>query len=235
MKFKSKHLNVIVSMFLLIVAVFSAINVSYSYFTSKASKSGNIEMGALQTYFRYQTTTSSNIDKGNVLELYAEEEIEIGVKFNFGIKESETVYKRIENLSIFNHRDSCECYVRFWIEAYVVESGVANKSIDYGRFFAIETYNIIGANGIVRGGVENAYCYFIKNPLGIENGTNLMSLGNTLILQDIMNGTTLVEAVPTDILGEDIEILLSFEAVQNGNRAFESVFNDQRGHYDQWT
>ena len=241
MKFKAKHLNTFVSMLLLIAAVFSAINVSYSYFTSKASKSGELQMGAMLTYFRY-TTDSGGSKVETKLELIPDDEIEIGVPFKVGKEKSGGGVDRIKNISIFNDQSSCECYARYWIEAYVVDSEILDGTVDYGRFFSIKTYSIIGGQGVVRGNADNNYCYFVKLPLGTNTAErdNYVNLSNeseiTLTLQDIVDDSeTLIEAVPTELLGEKIEIYLSFQSVQNANQAYKAVFDDDRGWYSAWT
>ena len=79
-----------------------------------------------------------------------------------------------------------------------------------------------------------SYCYFIK--LSLAGGESL-SLGNTMVLKDITNGSN-VETVPAEILGEDVQISISFEAVQKANEAFKYEFEttpaDKKGYYSEW-
>ena len=55
-------------------------------------------------------------------------------------------------------------------------------------------------------------------------------MGNMLTLTD-----TATENVPIEILGESLNIFISFEAVQSANGAFTQVFNDsEKGYFKSW-
>ena len=233
MKTKTINLKTIVSLVLLMIAVFGAVNISYSYFSSSTSKSGQVSMGDLNVAFIYQAETSiPNTVTTSVTLSAATETIDRGVAFGLKIWNAQkNSFLEISYLQISNGSTSTDCYVRFWIEAYVIKSGVADTSIDYGKYFALTRPSTLpSANNFTRATSE-PYCYYVEKSLV---GGEYISLGKELTLQDISAS----DPVPTKLLGEELQIRISFEAVQKANEAFKSVFKvtatDKKGYYSGW-
>ena len=243
MKNKTKFLRTLVSLVLLMIAVFSFVNVSYSYFTSTTSNEGGISMWDLNVSFRYTAdgTTPQILAKDKSITLTsATNVIERGVPFNLKIwDDSEEEYFDIQKLSIISNEVSCSCYVRFWIEAYRVVEDVPDTSVDYGKFFFLTRPFTVGSDNNFTRAESEPYCYYIEKALNPgdnfilgEKGTDDMA---ELTLKDISS----TDAVPIDLLGEKIEIRISFEAVQAANKAYLSAFKvtqeDAKGYYSKWT
>ena len=257
MKSKTNSFKLIISLVLLMLAVLNFIHVSYSYFTATISVNGDLGMSNLKVSFRYKPIDSNTatIAKDNYITLVSStERIERGNAFGLKIfrpsdNDDEGEYVEISDISIINEKNSCDCYVRFWIEAYLVKNGKLDTATDYGKFFFLTRYDSFGSNNFTRA-TTAPYCYYIEKKL-TSTGSSAdasLSLGNELTLKDITkpnpsypNDRTkdiVVEAVPIDLLGETLQIKISFEAVQTANKAFESVFKvtqeDPKGYYSGW-
>ena len=234
MKTKINGFKIIVSLVLLIIAVISFINVSYSYFSSSASKAGQMSMGDLDVSFVYQAAGSiPNTVSNSVTLVSATDTIDRGTACGLKIWNSQkNEFSQISYLQIINEEDSCDVYVRFWIEAYVLKSGVADTSKDYGKYFALTRPDTLPSVNNFTRATSEPYCYYIEKSLASDE---YISLGNELTLQDISTA----DPVPTKLLGEELQIRISFEAVQKANEAFKSVFKvtneDKKGYYSGWT
>ena len=244
MKSKTKFLKTFVTLVLLMLAVFSFVNASFSFFTSANSTQGNIKMADMSVSFRYKVSgyQAGELEKGSSITFVPTTPfIERGVAFNLKLVEGDTS-RNLEHLSIIKQSGQCDAYVRFWIEAYRLKNDNSlDKTEDYGRFFFL-TRRPLGSNNFSRAESE-PYCYYIEKALydatddPLEpTDPHMMDLGIEMTLTDIKasNGT-LIEAVPIDLLGERIQITISFQAVQKANEAFKSVFNDDKGYYSKWT
>lgn len=233
MKSRTNSFKLIVSLVLLMMAVFSFINVSYSYFSSKTSRKGQFTMHDLDVSFLYQAVGSiPNTVSTSVTLAAATDTIERGVAFNFKIWNSQkNEFSEINYLQIANEENSTDCYVRFWIEAYVLKSGEADTTVDYGKYFALTRQATLPSVNNFTRATSEPYCYYIEQSLASEE---YISLGKELTLQDV----SATDPVPTKILGEELQIRISFEAVQKANQAFKSVFKitetDKKGYYSGW-
>lgn len=243
MKNKTKFLRTLVSLVLLMIAVFSFVNVSYSYFTSTTSNEGGISMWDLNVSFRYQQEEelAANIKKESSITLIsATNVIERGVPFNLKIRdEDKEEYINIQSLSIINNDVSCDCYVRFWIEAYRVVEDVPDTSFDYGKYFFLTIpERLPQANNITRA-TSQPYCYYVEKAIKAGEVVSLSENKDTLKAELTLMDISSTDAVPIDLLGEKIEIRISFEAVQAANKAYLSAFKvtqeDAKGYYSKWT
>ncbi|MBO5954476.1 MAG: hypothetical protein J6Q13_00725 [Clostridia bacterium] len=228
MKQAKKHFNLCVTLVLLIFAVICLINITYSYFTTASKTNGNFTFGNLDVNFKYFESGNSEgkDESGNTISLYTSTgAIEIGTPFKLSKSAGGA---EITNLSITNEYNSSACFVRFWIDAYIIDGDTVDKSVNYGKYFVLPTesteenplyYSNQG------GSVSDSGCYF-----GIMSIDPMISiyLGNTLTLVDAADN------ILANILGETIQISITFEAVQKANKAYLSVFNDERGYYLDW-
>lgn len=251
MKTKTKFLKTFISLVLLVFAVFSVVNVSYSFFTSANSTQGSISMGDMVVSFRVKPVgyNASELEKDSTITLISSNLfIERGVPFKLKLIDGSSQYD-IEGLSIIKKSGSCDAYVRFWVEAYRMVGNNPDLSVDYGKYFFFTRPPTVGkVNNFSRATTE-PYCYYIEQALYDDEqdpSTNILSLGNEMTLKDITkpdpsdpNKEIVVNPVPIDLLGERIQIRVSFEAVQKANGAFKSVFavtqTDQKGYYSKWT
>ena len=230
MKTKTINLKTIVSLVLLMIAVFGAVNISYSYFTSKASKSGEVNMGSLSVSFCYNL---SNTIYDSISLVADTASIDRGEAFGLKtLNEATGNYITINNLQIINGSNSCDAYVRFWIDAYIInDEGEKISDDNYGKYFALTRPNLMPSENNFTRDTKDPYCYFVEKGLKAGIGINL---GKELTLKDISETDT----VPIIMLGKKLLIKISFDAVQKANKAFESVFavteEDPKGYYSGW-
>lgn len=235
---KTKKSKILITLVLLVLAVVCAVNVTYSYFTSTAIADGDIVFGDLNVRFAYRAGDNILPTDKTTISLYpVSGTIEREVPFQLSLTEGGSA---MENLIIQKYANTCACYVRFWVDAYVmdeVKNGdettyVVNKTVNYGRYFfltANESYYTKSG-----GSVSDSWCYFIV-PKFPDNSSVSISLGNTLVLKDV--STLEEDKVPVTLLGEKLKITLTLEAVQSANKAYKSVFGDSGdiyGYYSSW-
>lgn len=221
-KFNSKML---MSLILLAFAFFGVFNVTYSYFTSMAFGNGSLDFPDINVRFFYRETERSDIVTLTTLTtpLYPTAST-IARGETFGISLSNTTGTPLNTIGIRNMEGSCEVYIRFWLDVYIVDAnGNPTSQINYGKYFLFtEESSYITNEG---GSVANSWCYFAVESL--LAGWNV-GLGNSLMLS---------EEAPAELLGKSIKINLSFEAVQQANEAYRSVFGqseDTKGYYTRW-
>ena len=235
MKQQFKKSYIFITIVLLILAIMCVTNVTYSYFTATKSKDESINFGDLNVQFVYsrsgfeleETTTSSG-----KIELYsASGPIVFGELFDLGVavKQGEsTTIQTIDSIAVKNLDNSSDCYVRFWITAYIVESGVVNTSKDYGKYFFWEESVNPLLQSFVRSTSEDSCYYYFKESL-VANSQNSIIIENSLKLQDVSED----DKAPVEILGEQLKITLNLQAVQKANGAYVTVFgDDDSGCYD---
>lgn len=226
-QYKAKT-NIVATLVLLVLAVLCVTNVTYSYFSSTSAAQGEIVFGDLDVDFVYKgpSDTFYQTKDSATLNLYsASGAIAVGTSFNLSLTNGGAA---IQTLGIQNSNTSCPCYIRFWFDAYVVKNGVVDKTKNYGKYFLLPTGNAYYTNA--NSSVASSWCYYITVPM---NANNTLDLGNTLTLSNLTN-----DIVPIDVIGEILQISISFEAVQVANKAYLSVFgssDDTRGYYKSWT
>ena len=223
-KFNSKML---ISLVLLAFAFFGVFNVTYSYFTSTAYNNGSLDFPDINVRFYYRETDSLDIVTLTALTtpLYPTTTT-IARGETFGISLNSTTATPLNTIGIRNMNGSCEVYIRFWLDVYIVDTnGNPTSQTNYGKYFlfteAMESSYITNEDC----SVANSWCYFaVESQLAGWN----VRLGNSLMLS---------EDAPAELLGKSIRINLSFEAVQQANEAYLSVFGksgDTKGYYTRW-
>lgn len=230
--------RVLTTLILLILAVICVINTTYSYFTSTASTNGNIVFSDLNVRFAYQIGQETLPTDKTTITLYPSTgTIQREIPFQLATTEGGSA---IDKLIIHKYGATCACYVRFWIDAYVLKETIVgnetiyeiDESVNYGKYFFLATNeNVYTKTG---GSVSGSWCYFVKSILR-DNSSVSLDLGNTLVLKDI--STNEVDKVPVSLLGERLKITLTLESVQATNKAYLSVFGaqgDPHGYYSSW-
>lgn len=236
MKQHIKYSNIFITLVLLVLAVLCISNVTYSYFTTTSSKDGTAAFGDLNVRFLYKEKDMSAkpAESGTIVLYSASGPIQTGVEFNLSTSASGPV---LESLSIQNQTGSCNCFVRFWIDAYIVRNSYVDKTINYGKYFFLEE----GKNSLntgprqtrTGGSVEGSWCYFFTEILK-PSGTSSRTIGNKMVMNDVSAQDT----VPLELLGQELQITISFEAVQVANSAYLKVFgsaSDAKGYYTGWS
>ena len=227
MKQSKKYFNLLVTIVMLVLAVVCLTNVTYSYFTTSHNAGGSVNFSDLDVKFFYKETTEEfETVESSTLELFsAAGAIAIGTPFQLAMSAGGSA---IDSIGFYLEENSCDAYIRFWIDAYVVnQDKTLDKTVNYGKYFLLtETEYFTNDNGSVSG----SKCYF-----GVEALSSVkyqLDIGNTLTLTDLDG-----DPVPVEILGETIQITISFEAVQKANQAYLSAFGDNgdtKGYLNSW-
>lgn len=228
MKKVLKHTKIVTSLLLLVLAFFGVVNVTFAYFSSSDSASGTHTFDTLDVEFMYDNGTTIQSVTTNTLELVSiSGPIQRGVTFNLGVKPEKDGDNpvAVEDIIIRTKEKSCDCYIRFWIDAYIVNSDQTLGTVNYGKYFVLpENYAIANQGSSASG----SWCYYAINIQGAESE---LGIGNALTLQDLNVGEENEDLVPVNLLGEKLKITISFEAVQEANNAFSHVFNDEKGYF----
>ena len=230
MKQEIKRSQIFITLVLLVFAILCVTNVTYSYFTATESLNDDVGFGDLNVQFvyllkgqPYQESTQNS----KKIELYSVSgPIQQNVEFDLGVKVTEngtTTIKAVDSIAFKNLTGSCDCYVRFWINAYVVTDSVVDESVDYGKYFF---WGDPDYPSFVRTTSSDlCYYYFVGV---VKAGNSTYPIENTLKLQNISDQ----DKVPAEILGEQLKIVLNLQAVQVANGAYVDVFNDDAGCYE---
>lgn len=220
-KFNSK---ILMSLILLALAFFGVFNVTYSYFTSTAFKDGTLDFPDINVQFYYREAGDIVFLTTLSTQLYPlTTTIARGETFQVS---SSPTSEAINAIGIQNMEGSCDVYIRFWLDAYIVDAnGNPTSQTNYGKYFL---FTELIDNSFIKnegGSVAGSWCYFILESQSAGDGAEF---GNSLKLS---------EDAPAEMLGKSIRINLSFEAVQQANQAYLSVFGqegDTKGYFMGW-
>ena len=231
MKKVNKTSKLFVAITLFMLAFFCSFSVTYSYFTAYAENSGNVKFSNFDVRFVYfeggeKPTGSYTQDNLYTIRLYPlGGTIALGEPFMLASTADATT--PISYLLIKNMISGTSAYVRFWIDAYPIvdDYGNVDTAVNYGKFFFFEEGSFY-PRGLSSSNHEEAKsCYFYSDKLAQS-----LSLKNTLTFQD-----TDTEQIPTEVLGAQLKITITLQAVQTTNGAFRQVFNDNKGYCTRWT
>ena len=242
MKKVSKNAKLITTLALLVLAFFCSFNLTYAYFTASATLPGTLNFSdvdvrfvVLDTVDGKDTYLPTNQDSYTQDSLYTislyptEDTIPKGTPFTFSYSNVEGA-SPIKQLAIQNMDNSTSVYVRFWIDAYIKDGETLKTDINYGKYITLPINDEFytrgeGAYAGSNAGELATWCYYLINPI-IEGGDeDTVNLGNTL---------TIDENIPDDVLGNQLQITISLQAVQEANDAYLSAFNDARGYCLEW-
>ncbi len=200
----------------------------FAYFTGTSDKSGDLTFGSLQVNFAYRAEGSgAEIVYDDVLNVIpSSDQIKRGDEFDICLMtDSGDRSSVINNLMFYSPSSSADSYVRFRVNAYVVKSsGNIDTSTNYGQYFRLIVSADVSYQTITNGGVTNTI-YYLNPTLGTTQNTYLT----------FATGMQLLNEAPLSILNTDIQITITFEAVQASNKAYLSVFDDGWGYSSSWT
>ncbi len=233
----SKYSKILLTVTLIVLAFCCSFGVTNSYFTASSSRSGNLTFHNLEVKFKAVDSQGATLSEASPIILYPMTAAIIrGEAFNLSLTENNQT--AIGNLAVANTEESIEAYVRFWIDAYIVDStkpeGVDTKT-NYGEYFLLN-YN---ADSVSKGeaknptvATESSWCYYVKGilvPKGSEDGYSSINIGNTLTLSE-----TVTDEIFSELVGHQLRISITLQAVQSANGAVRSEFNDVKGYYTRW-
>lgn len=233
MKKVSKEIKIVTKLVILALVFLSAISFVYAYFTASAIISGDLEFNQFDVSLNYTsnsiTTQIAKTNAGNVntLTLYPSlNSVARGVVFNLQTQSSVDV----DLVSIKTANNSTSAYVRFWIDAFIVDDGVVDTTVNYAQYFTLGyrqtvsgVTSVVVPNTVYRNvydmgdqdGTTNLVTYYIKNSLAANASA------------DCFDAIQFDENAPSVLLGKSIKLTLSFEAVQSTNNAYKLAFDVQ--------
>lgn len=205
-----------------------SINVAYAYFTSRSYVVGDTNFATLDVNWQYEGTAGTETITNGITINPIISSINRGETVKFKIGE-----QSINRLGFKLAEGSTGAYIRFWVDAYVVNGtngdGSLNLStMNYGNYFQLRISDVDYPTF-----TENTYT---SNEVTYTNRI-YYSAGevNTNIDLWCIDSIKLLEDAPIDLLSKEVSLSISFEAVQSSNEAFKSVFNDWKGYSDSWS
>ena len=206
----------------LVLLFLCAFNITYSYFTARAVIDGQINFGSLDVKVTYLTTD-------NVIYQYPEGETTVTINVLGGqtisrgseFKMASLDGKEIRYLAFSG--SGTNSYVRFWVNAYKRSGESFDKSTNYGRYFTpVVSSNVFTSSLKTVGSVTNNV-YYITNAIGTAG---VMGFAESMKFS---------ADAPLELMDADVQIIITFEAVQASNKAYLSVFGDDWGYSNSWS
>lgn len=198
---------------LLVMLVFlCAFNVTYAYFTARATVEGNLTFYDLNLTFGYQISgTNITTSTGSTeFQIYPDNENVLrGVPFGFKLQAGSA----ISGVYLCSTKTSCNAYVRIKVKAVKMKlsgsSYVADDdTTDYGQYIKLTTPSSVLQNSAD----SSDHWYYVKDPLRTSNSTPLAT------------AATISTDAPADVTNSYLKITLVFEAVQQNTEAVKDTW-----------
>ena len=216
----SKQIKLLGLLVILTLIFLFAFNVTYAYFTASKRVTGNIQFSNLDIRFAYRSNNVDTIVNTDTLTIYPSESTGV-------ISRGGTIYLATESgadiqyLAFSSTSDSTPSYIRYRINAYKVINETIDDSVNYGQYFEFQGGNFVTRRILTVGNETNAI-YYIEEEVA----------GN--VRRVFASSIKLLETAPVALLNSQINLSITFEAVQSENQAYLSVFNDGWGYLESW-
>lgn len=221
MKKQSKQIKLLGLMVILILTFLFAFNVTFAYFTASADVAGEIDFANLDVRFAYRTNNVDTIVNSDTLTVYPSAS-------TGSITRGSTIYLATEDgadiqyLAFHTSSDSTSSYIRYRINAYKVVNDTIDKSENFGQYFEFQGNIDVTRQVHTVSGETNAI-YYIEEAVA----------GN--VSRVFASSIKLLETAPVTLLNSQINLTITFEAVQSQNQAYLALFNDGWGYLESWT
>lgn len=258
MKKITKEIKIVTTLVILMLVFLCSFNIVYSYFTSVVFTDANIDFYALNVNMFYSEDSQTVIE--NQTQLYPSGPLSRNLAIS--LKSTPTSKTNIESIGIKSTEDSCDAYVRLYLEVYKVkqiseavyyidskgnyvsETGVyvnevgeevLKQNIDVGEVVDYAEYFSLGYYEGKNFVEENLNVERQENEVG---GKNFVTYFYTDKLESggnrglRINAIKMMSSAPNELLDSDIVIYLTMEAVQAKNNAYKIVFDDNYGYYN---
>ena len=221
MKKSYKKINTFGQILMLVLVFLCGLNVTYAYFTARATVEGNLTFYDMNINFYYKKAGSTVSTQTNSTEFEIipnpNESVLRGNEFKFMVSEGNTL-TQLDQVSLGSSSDSCPAYVRVKVVARKMNklgddwSYDTTDTTDYGNFIEL-TYNDEEIEKKkVQESTHEVYYYFCKN---------VLETGGT---QALATGATISTSAPVDITNCNLKITIVFEAVQANYYAAVEAF-----------
>ena len=198
---------------LLVMLVFlCAFNVTYAYFTARATVEGNLTFYDLNLTFGYRISgNNSTTSTGSTeFQIYPDNDNVLrGVPYAFKLKAGSA----ISGVYLCSTKTSCNAYVRIKVKAVKMKlsgnSYVADDdTTDYGQYIKLTTPSSVLQNSAD----SSDHWYYVKDPLRTNNSTPLAT------------AATISTDAPADVTNSYLKFTLVFEAVQQNTEAVKDTW-----------
>lgn len=217
MKKTYKKINTLGQILMLVLVFLCGINVTYAYFTARATVEGNLTFYDLNIKFYYKKPNISRpVEISDTeFEIISNQNILRGKEFKFMVNENGTLVE-IEDIRLGSSSESCPALVRAKVIARKVNKFgndwvYDEDSTDYGNFIEL-TYPTSAEGRVIKETKQNTNYYFYES--AIDTGEKAM----------LASGATVSTSAPVDITNCNLKITIVFEAVQANYQAAVATF-----------
>jgi len=232
MKQSSKEIKIISALVILVLVFLFSYNVTMSYFTATASIKGRLGVPNLDVSFgTWSSATSEGTRVSDSIQIYPlSSNISRGQTFHFSLTNGGS---KIDTVSLMNTEDSCDAYVRIYVEAYEILGADSYGTTDYGQYFELGILygtNFVSGN-LVYSKYNDKVTYFYNQTLSLQEGEE------GYVDQPIFDTMRLSTTAPASIMGKQFKITISLDDIQSANEAFKSWDKtvDGRGYCSSWS
>lgn len=209
MKKTYKSLNILGYILVAVLVFLCGFNVTYAYFTARATVQGNLQFYDLNVQFAYYAGEQYIQTGTNEYEIIpATNNILRGVPFGFKTADNEP----IDSVGLQAMTDSCPYYARVKVKAVrMILNGATytqdtTDTTDYGNYVELTINEYISKS-------STGYYYFKGDALTADSYATLAT------------GAKILATAPAELTSSYLKITLSFEAVQADKEAVKSAFN----------
>lgn len=254
MKSTNKKTNILMVVIAMAIVFLCTINVSFSFFSARAEAEDDISFYDLNVSFAYWETEDKYYSVGKASTTQMVLESRLSRNSYTEIKKSVGDASGIDSIGFITSSNSCNSYIRFWIEVYVVENikgdiyfiDSKGNYVDEEGTYVDEFGEILELDDADKGEIVDYAEYFelgfISSGLFVQ--TDIYKNGTTYFIEDSLtsnaeyktgiNAIKMLDTVPSELLELNMSIYFSFEAVQADSDAVKAEFNDSRGYYGEW-
>ena len=210
MKKINKKLNMLGNILIIVVVFLCGFNVTYAYFTAKATVEGSLTFYDLNVTFAYTASGSNQSESTGTTEFEVipnTNSILRGYDFSFKLANGTA----ITNVGLMPSNTSCDSYARLTVSAIkMVKSGDSytvdtTDTTDYGQYILLTTTTSVQKSGEF---------YYLKS---------VMQAGGYYAMA---TGATISTDAPADVTSSYLKITIKFEAVQAKKEAVVASFGE---------
>ncbi len=211
MKKTNKKLNMLGNILMIVVVFLCGFNVTYAYFTAKATVEGSLTFYDLNVTFAYSASGSNESQSTGSTEFEVipnTTSILRGHEFSFKLADGTA----ITNVGLMPSTTSCDSYARLTVSAIkMVKSGDSytadsSDTTDYGQYILLTTTASVKKSGEF---------YYLGS---------VMTAGGYYAMA---TGATISTDAPADVTSSYIKITIKFEAVQAEKTAVVATFGEE--------
>ncbi len=214
MKKVYKKLNIMGGILLVMLVFLCAFNVTYAYFTARATVEGNLTFYDLNLTFGYRISgNNSTTSTGSTeFQIYPDNDNVLrGVPFGFKLQAGSA----ISGVYLCSSNTSCNAYVRIKVKAVKMKlsgnSYVADDdATDYGQYIKLTTPSTVVQNTAD----SSDHWYYATSALRTGSGNSTQ----------MATAATISTDAPADVTNSYLKITLVFEAVQQNTEAVKDTW-----------